>query len=106
MKRGPSFAVFKQLFDLGRQALFLLRDVEENKQEIAKLRRELDETNSAVLQIAHEMQRISEREIHERGRLELRLEMRCFVWSVHRRRQSVCGSVNKSVRIKAKLVPV
>ncbi len=66
--------MFKQLFELGRQALFLLRDVEQNKQEIAKLRRELDETNSAVLQLAVEMQRISEREIHERERLELRLE--------------------------------
>ena len=66
--------MFKQLFDLGRQALFLLRDVEQNKQEIAKLRRELDETNSAVLQLAHEMQHISEREAHERERLALRLE--------------------------------
>jgi hypothetical protein len=66
--------VFKQLFDLGRQALFLLRDVEQNKQEIAKVRRELDETNSLVLQLAHELQRISEREVHERERLELRLE--------------------------------
>ncbi|HWF19029.1 MAG TPA: hypothetical protein VG754_07155 [Verrucomicrobiae bacterium] len=66
--------MFKQLFDLGRQALFLLRDVEQNKQEIAKVRRELDETNSLVLQLAHELQRISEREVHERERLELRLE--------------------------------
>ena len=52
----------------------MLRDVEQNKEEIAKLRRELDETNSAVLQLAHEMQRISEREIHQREKLELRLE--------------------------------
>ncbi len=66
--------MFKQLFDLSRQALFLLRDVEQNKQDITELKRELDATNDLIRQLAYEVQRISEREINEREKSELRLQ--------------------------------
>ncbi len=66
--------MFKQLFDLSRQALFLLRDVEQNKQDITELKRELDVTNDLVRQLAYEVQRISERETNEREKSELRLQ--------------------------------
>jgi hypothetical protein len=64
----------KQLFELVRQALFLLRDVQQNKEDIAKLRRELDETHDAVRALAFELERVAERESHERERLALKLE--------------------------------
>ncbi len=66
--------MFKQLFDLSRQALFLLRDVEQNKQDITELKRELDATNDLIRQLAYEVQRISERETNEREKSELRLQ--------------------------------
>jgi len=66
--------VFNQLIDFGRQTLFLLRDVDENKKEIADLKRELEATNELVRQLAYEIQRVSEREMHEREKLKLQLE--------------------------------
>jgi TolA-binding protein len=54
--------MFKQLVEVTRQALFLLRDVEQNKQDIATLKEQLAETNKAVTQLAHELQRSRERE--------------------------------------------
>lgn len=41
--------MFKQLVEVTRQALFLLRDAEQNKQDIATLKEQLAETNKAVL---------------------------------------------------------
>ena len=37
--------MFKQFVDAVRQTLFLLRDVEQNKQDIATLKEQLAETN-------------------------------------------------------------
>ena len=74
LKPGTSSVVFKQLFEFGRQSLFLLRDVEQNKQDIAELQRELETTNDLVRQLAYEIQRINEREINEREKTELRLQ--------------------------------
>ena len=40
--------MFKQIADAVRQMLFLLRDVEQNKQDIATLKEQLAETNQLV----------------------------------------------------------
>ena len=40
--------MFKQFVDAVRQTLFLLRDVEQNKQDIATLKEQLAETNQVV----------------------------------------------------------
>ena len=66
--------MFKQVADAVRQMLFLLRDVEENKQDIATLKEQLAESNQLVRQLAFEIQRIGEREQHERERLMLKVE--------------------------------
>jgi len=66
--------MFKQVADAVRQMLFLLRDVEENKQDIATLKEQLAESNQLVRQLAFEIQRISEREQHEREKLMLKVE--------------------------------
>jgi predicted nucleic acid-binding Zn-ribbon protein len=54
--------------------LFLLRDVEQNKQDIATLKEQLAETNQLVRQLAFEIQRVSEREQHEREKFFLKVE--------------------------------
>jgi hypothetical protein len=66
--------VFKQLFEFVRQSLFLQRDVRELKDDVAHLERELHATNEAVRQLAIELQRINEREIHEREKFTLKIE--------------------------------
>ena len=66
--------MFKQVIDAGRQTLLLLRDVEQNKQDIATLKEQVAETNQLVRQLAFEIQRISEREQHEREKLVLRMK--------------------------------
>ncbi len=66
--------MFKQLVDAVRQMLFLLRDVEQNKQDVATLKEQLAETNQLVRQLAFEIQRISEREQHEREKFALKME--------------------------------
>lgn len=74
MKPGPSSAVFKPLFDFVREALFLQRDVRQLKEDVAGLERGLNDTNEALRQLAFEIQRINEREQHEREKLVLQLE--------------------------------
>ena len=54
--------------------LFLLRDVEQNKEAIATLKEQLAETNELVRAVAIEVQRNKETEQHEREKLVLRLE--------------------------------
>ena len=64
----------KQVADAVRQMLFLLRDLEQNKQDIATLKEQLAETNQLVRQLTFEIQRISEREQHEREKFVLKVE--------------------------------
>jgi len=66
--------MFKQVVDVVRQMLFLLRDVEQNKQDIATLKEQLAETNQLVRQLALEMQHNHERERHEREKFILKVE--------------------------------
>jgi hypothetical protein len=54
--------------------LFLLRDVEQSRQEIATLKEQLVETNQSVLKLAFEIQRISEHEQYEREKFMLEVE--------------------------------
>jgi hypothetical protein len=66
--------MFKQVVDAVRQMLFLLRDVEQNKEAIATLKEQLAETNELVRAVVIEVQRNKETEQHEREKLVLRLE--------------------------------
>ena len=54
--------------------LFMVRDVEQNKQSIATLKEQLAETNQLVRELAFEIRRISEREQHEREKFVLKVE--------------------------------
>lgn len=62
--------MFKQLFDLVRGALLLQRDVQANRDNIAEVSRELDETQVRVEGLTLKLQE----ERHEREKLALRLE--------------------------------
>ena len=66
--------MFKQVIDAVRQMLFMVRDVEQNKQSIATLKEQLAETNQLVRELAFEIRRISEREQHEREKFVLKVE--------------------------------
>jgi len=73
--------MFKQVFDAARQMLFLVRDLDRAKQDIATLKEDvallkeqLGETNHLVRQLAFEIQRSSEREQQEREKFILRVE--------------------------------
>ena len=66
--------MLKQIVDAVRQMLFLLRDVEQNKEAIATLKEQLAETNELVRAVVIEVQRNKETEQHEREKLLLRLE--------------------------------
>ena len=66
--------MFKQVVDAARQMLFLLRDVEQNKEDIATLKEQLAETNQLVRQLAFEIQRGNENERLEREKFILRVE--------------------------------
>lgn len=66
--------MFKQVVDAVRQMLFLLRDMEQNKEAIATLKEQLAETNELVRAVVIEVQRNKETEQHEREKLVLRLE--------------------------------
>ena len=88
--------MFKQVVDAARQMLFLLRDVEQNKEDIATLKEEdaaglkediaslkadvaalkegLAETNQLERELAFEIQRSQEHERQEREKFVLRVE--------------------------------
>jgi FtsZ-binding cell division protein ZapB len=66
--------VFKQLFEFVRQAVFLQRDVRDLKENVASLERELHETTEALRRVAFELERVAERERHEREKFVLKIE--------------------------------
>src|SRR5262245_30799689 len=73
-KSGRSSAMWKRLFELLQQALFLQRDVKQNKEDTTKLRADLQEAQKAVRALANEVQRLSEREQNEREKFILKVE--------------------------------
>ena len=54
--------------------LFLLRDVEENKNDIAALKEQLAETNQLVRDLAFEIRHVAEHEQHEQEKFMLKVE--------------------------------
>ena len=66
--------MFKSLVELLRGQLFLTRDVQENKEAIARLRRQFDEIADVVSKLQSEVQSLRESERHEREKTLLKLE--------------------------------
>ena len=66
--------MWKKLFDLFRGQVFLARDVQENKECIARLREGFDELSELVIKLQYEIQSVREEDRHEREKLLLRME--------------------------------
>ena len=66
--------MWKKLLELFRAQVFLSRDVQENKEKIARLRQEFDDLSGLVVRLQFEIQSLREEERHEREKLMLRLE--------------------------------
>jgi len=64
----------KQLFDYVQQLLVLGRDTQQNREDIEGLRRELQQTNALIIELSHKLERLNEREQHEREKLLLKVE--------------------------------
>ena len=70
--------MWKKLLELFRGQVFLARDVQENKENLARLRQEFDELSGLVQRLQYELsgeiRSLREEERHEREKLVLRLE--------------------------------
>ena len=70
--------MWKKLLELFRSQVFLARDVQENKENLARLRQEFDELSDLVermqYELSGEIRSLREEERHEREKLMLRLE--------------------------------
>jgi predicted nucleic acid-binding Zn-ribbon protein len=67
--------MWKQLLDLAKKITFLAQDTQKNKTDIKDLQNQLEELTVVVRQMAYEMRRDRENEVHEREKLVLRLEV-------------------------------
>ncbi len=66
--------MLQKLFELFRSLLFLVRDVEKNKSDIADLQREVKDLSDELVEVRSEMRRGFENERHEREKFMLRVE--------------------------------
>ncbi len=66
--------MWKKLLDLFRAQVFLARDVQENKEKIAHLRREFDDLTDLVVRLQCEIRSLREEDRHEREKIMLKIE--------------------------------
>jgi hypothetical protein len=66
--------MWKKLYEVVKRLFLLTQAVEKQSKEIAELRQELRDLSAIVQRLEFESKRVSDREGHEREKLELRLE--------------------------------
>lgn len=66
--------MWKKLYEVLSRLLALTKKVEAHDKEIAEIRQEIRDLTAIVHRLAFEVQRISERESHEREKIQLKLE--------------------------------
>lgn len=66
--------MLKKLLELFRGQVFLAKDVQDNKESIARLRQEFDELSDLVMRLQYEVRSLREEERHEREKLVLSVE--------------------------------
>jgi hypothetical protein len=66
--------MWKKLYEVLTRLFALTQKVERHDKEIVELRQEIKELTSVMQRLVYEIQRISERELHEREKMQLRLE--------------------------------
>jgi hypothetical protein len=66
--------MLKKLLELFQAQVFLARDVQENKENIAKLRQEFDELAELVRRVQFDIQSVRDEDRHEREKALLKIE--------------------------------
>lgn len=66
--------MLKKLLELFRGQVFLAKDVQDNKESIARLRQEFDELSDLVVRLQYEVRGLREEERHEREKFVLSIE--------------------------------
>lgn len=66
--------MLRKLFELFRDALFLARDVRENRDDVARLKQQVKDLSDEMVALRSEMERGFENERHEREKFMLRVE--------------------------------
>ena len=66
--------MLQRLLELFRSLLFLTRDVQENRNDIAHLKQQVKELSDELVQLQTDLQRGLENERHEREKFMLRVE--------------------------------
>lgn len=66
--------MWKKLYDVLSRLLALTQKVERHDKEILGLQQEVKNLAAVVQRLVYEIQRISDRETHERDKMQLRLE--------------------------------
>lgn len=66
--------MWKKLYEVLSRLFTLTQKVERHDKEIVGLRQEIRDLTAVVQRLVYETQRISERETHEREKMQLRLE--------------------------------
>ena len=66
--------MLRQLFDYVQRLLFLAHETQNNRDDIEELRKRVETLTVTMQSVASELQRLNEREQHEREKLALRLE--------------------------------
>jgi predicted nucleic acid-binding Zn-ribbon protein len=66
--------MLKQLYELARRILFLSRELDECKEQIRGLQKQMEELTATVHRLAYEVRRVNENDAHEREKMALRLE--------------------------------
>ena len=66
--------MWKKLLELLRTQVFLARDLQENRENIAKLRETVDELSSLMIKLQFEIEAIRQEDRHEREKMLLKME--------------------------------
>ena len=66
--------MLKKLYEIVRRLLILNEETERNKTQLDELRQEVNGLSAAVRELAFEVRRVRENEVHEREKMALRLE--------------------------------
>lgn len=66
--------MLKQLYELAERLLTVTRDIRDNQSKIKKLESQVETLSETVRELAFELRRIRENDVHEREKLTLRME--------------------------------
>ena len=66
--------MLKRLLEIVRAQVFLVRDVQENREKVTQLRKEFDDLIDVVVKLQYEIQSLRDEDRHEREKVVLKIE--------------------------------